>query len=87
MEDRRLVLSVDGSVSLHVSSLPSHSGGSPEDTGVQLPRHPSSPSVAISTLVPCLRLIVPVTPDHQLRVDTVSADTPPRAAPMGLAPR
>ena len=31
--------------------------------------------------------IVPATPDHQLRVDTVSADTPPRVAPMGPAPR
>ena len=51
VEDRRLVLSVDGPVGLHVSSLPSHTGGASEDTGVQLPRHPSGPSVAISTLV------------------------------------
>ena len=51
VEDRRLVLSMDGSVGLHVSSLPAHSGGAPEDTGVQLPRRPSGPSVAISTLV------------------------------------
>ena len=35
----------------YVSSLPSHSEGSPEDTGIQLPRHPSGPSVVISTLV------------------------------------
>ena len=51
VEDRRLVFSMDGSVGLHVSSLPAHSGGAPEDTGVQLPRRPSGPSVAVSTLV------------------------------------
>ena len=51
VEDRCIVLSVDGSVGLHVSSLPSNSGGAPEDTGVQLPRHPSGPSMAVSTLV------------------------------------
>ena len=50
VEDWRLVLSRDRSVGLHVSSLPSHSGGSPEDTGIQLPCHPSGPSMAVSTL-------------------------------------
>ena len=41
VEDRPLVLSVEGSMGLYVSTLSSHPRGSPEDTGVQLPRHPS----------------------------------------------
>ena len=51
VKDRHPALSVDGSVGLHVSSLPSHPRGAPGDTGVQLPHYPSGPSVAISTPV------------------------------------
>ena len=54
---------------LHVSTLPSHPGGSPEDTGVQLPCHPDGSNVVVSTLVP---------------LSTVSARRPPEM-PTSLA--
>ena len=51
VEDWHLVLSVDGSVGLHIPTFPPHPRSPPADTDVPLPSHSDSNSLAVSTLV------------------------------------
>ena len=61
-------------------------GCPPPQVGGQQTHH-SGPAPHPGTSERGGRSIVPATPDHQLRVDTVSADTPPHVAPLGPVPR